>query len=1831
MANEQSSQQAPEPAPPNLHAESTCDYAADAAAAELVRILDQYLADLKTGQAPSREELIARHPAQASQLEACLAGLEFIHGAESAAPGRAQRLGDFRILREVGRGGMGAVFEAEQISLGRRVALKVLRFGGFSDADALERFKREAETVAKLHHTNIVPIFAVGSERSVNYYAMQFIDGRSLAEVLAERKGPLPADRVADWGLQAADALAHAHQRGVIHRDVKPSNLLLDGEKRLWLTDFGLARRLDDVTLSMTGALLGTPRYMSPEQAVASKRRVDHRSDLFSLGATLYELLTGKPAFPGDTPHDVIQCILTCEPTPIRELASGVPRDLETIVMKCLAKEPDQRYSAAHELAADLRAFLDGRPIRARRASPLELATRWFKAQQRSFQLMATAAAATLAVTLVSVFGWSAYDAWRQGAIQLSTPTPPLVAEILDESDFVQRRETVPTQQAVALPSGAYRVRAAAEGLLSQTFEVELPRASEVGYSLDLRDTLLASFDVNRILTFADLGKERLSIVEAGNAGISLYGEMPPPIRPDQPPFKDLPGFRWPWNPSTEANSGFGLFDLRPWFARRGFDLNGDGAKDLVCAARHQAWLLAISGSDGKLLWFAPRGQDLQAAPQNRWPMTVTSAVLGECIVDHDCDGDGVPDVIATLADAGPSAVYLAGDQLAARLWVEALSGKSGQTLWKYELPQNWFELPAGEEVPYDCRWFAYGSSGSSMRGGGFARMGRHVYRQPGQVERLGPHVYRPDAAQIVSIAGRKLLAVVAGTHLALVDPATGRETESPLDLGVRPGRSPRIGDVDGDGAPDLVILVQRPGTPGAGPPPAKIVVYSLARRRTLWTKDLQAHWPAHEAWTIDPPQWPLVADLDGDGKCEIVVPHGSSRSGNSYFSGGPGAPWGSILALDGSSGNELWSRRLVSMDQQIDHFAAGPDIDRDGWRELYAATLSGQDERLYVDALSGQSGQILWTAHHALPPSNNSSRDFLLTPPKWWNAGPDGWPQLVVQAVAGNDARRQSLVCLFSAATGQLMHHGAGITDVEPLDFDRDGAEDLVVFDALPPGNMRDFGGQLHIVRGVPAEPWRRLGTPGEPAADFDGDAVVDLVQSLPDGTVQAHSGRTGKLLWRSQPARAIGQVGLAVAGHDLDGDGTDELVAWAPAAGPRRKAYPFHAISGRTGQVLWNATQFDVENMSRVLGTSVADLDADGQPEIIWLAASDHDYPARDSWSSHDFQLRVVVTSGRTGALRWSQPLSPAFGIGTAIAPQVQLDAERVTPTVADLDRDGTADVVLPAIAKDGSNIESRALSGKDGRLLWSRFFPPNPHSSPASMSRWVAPVVADVSPNGSRQAVFVELGPPDPGTVNAQAVLRVIGVDAASGAIQWNWGSTAWAGSWSISSTLPPEGETLRPVVARSGGGGHHLAVFIPGSNSEIAVFNGQGNVQRRSMGHQSSVSKLWVCDVDRDGADELLFLDKSSLVVTRADRLDAPLWTRDTKSAGGVRIIDVLSGHSRRAEARDALSPTIALLESTTDNSVVGLDAATGNVRWRCPGPIPRAEDGGFLMLSQLAVLGSTAAETPLVYYAYSLVSRCRRAAFAEAAPEIEMDPAVAIGRQPRGDLAALPVFAPGKTDPRWQRNLPWVPQPLVWEKSVSYFAWATFYSTLLVVIPGAYALRLAWLRQFGLRMLLALPIVAGLFLTGALTTGPADNDFSNLFRKLSMGVVFAPVVIGVVLLGWWLAKGHWRRAALWLGITFVFSLLAAAVALVQHTRFNPLAAGESYDWTGWYLIWFPSAYLTAWLAIITLPLWRLGSWLWKWRSSRPMPGGVPPAGAPTLAAAPAKPASDQRSR
>ena len=293
-------------------------------------------------------------------------------------------LGDFRLGREIGRGGIGVVYEARQISLGRRVAVKVLPPASLLDPRQLRRFEIEAQAAAALQHPNIVPVFAYGTERGVAYFAMRLIDGRNLAEIVREfrdRQGSgLAARDVAEFGRQAAEALDYAHRNDVLHRDIKPSNFLVDAYQRLWIADFGLARIRGDSDLTASGDVLGTLRYLSPEQAKGRREAVDGRSDIYGLGTTLYELLTLRPVYEGDDRAELLIKIVSDEPRFSRKLDAAVPRDLKTIVLKALAKDPAERYATAGELAADLTFFLADQPIRARPPTLVSRVTKWASA-----------------------------------------------------------------------------------------------------------------------------------------------------------------------------------------------------------------------------------------------------------------------------------------------------------------------------------------------------------------------------------------------------------------------------------------------------------------------------------------------------------------------------------------------------------------------------------------------------------------------------------------------------------------------------------------------------------------------------------------------------------------------------------------------------------------------------------------------------------------------------------------------------------------------------------------------------------------------------------------------------------------------------------------------------------------------------------------------------------------------------------------------------------------------------------------------------------------------------------------------------------------------------------------------------------------------------------------------------------------------------------------------------------------------------------------------------------------------------------------------------------
>lgn len=449
----------------------------------------EFTARQRQGECPTIKEYVERYPELEEDIRLLFPTIVTLErqkvsrqrtaeGSVLLAGRELKQLGDFRIVRELGRGGMGIVYEAEQQSLARRVAIKVLPRQSLVDSKQLGRFQREAHTAAGLHHTNIVPVFGVGEEGGYHFIVMQLIAGIGLDKVLAQfaespsadsteadglateaRSGP--AKRTADaataastlvsrastpdseeretstdtevpdaavrdkglpngvsdpmqvgptsWrsvariGIQVADALNYAHERGVLHRDVKPSNLIVDQQGIVWVTDFGLAKAMESDSVSRTGDVVGTLQYMAPEQLQGN---TDARSDIYSLGLTLYEALALRPAYKAPDPSSLMRKISQESPRRLASVAPGIPRDLETIVMKAVSREPAHRYQSAGELAEDLRLLLEDRPIRARRVSSVEHLWRWCRRNRVVAGLAATALVLLVLVAVVASVGY---------------------------------------------------------------------------------------------------------------------------------------------------------------------------------------------------------------------------------------------------------------------------------------------------------------------------------------------------------------------------------------------------------------------------------------------------------------------------------------------------------------------------------------------------------------------------------------------------------------------------------------------------------------------------------------------------------------------------------------------------------------------------------------------------------------------------------------------------------------------------------------------------------------------------------------------------------------------------------------------------------------------------------------------------------------------------------------------------------------------------------------------------------------------------------------------------------------------------------------------------------------------------------------------------------------------------------------------------------------------------------------------------------------------------------------------------------------------------------
>jgi len=1706
---------------------------------QVIEVLDGYLADLQAGKKMDRRQLLEAHPELAAQLEPCLAGLEFIQRATQAADQPAQ-LGDFRILREVGRGGMGVVYEAEQMSLKRRVALKVLRFGAAPDTEALRRFQREAETVARLHHTNIVPIFAVGCEHQVHFYAMQFIEGQSLADRLKRDTACEPRE-VARWGLQAAEALAYAHERGVVHRDIKPSNLMLDPQNIVWLTDFGLAKRTDEVALTMSGALLGTPRYMSPEQASELKQPIDHRTDIYSLGATLYELATGKPVFNATTPHGVIAQILNQEPAPPRQLRGDVPRDLETIILKCLAKEPQRRYVSAHELADDLRAMLDGRAIRARRTTIVEKAVRWARKQRRSTHVAGVAAAASLLAMTGLIFLWTWYASARLA--HLSIQGPPLKAEVLDRQGTLVARFTAPTEEAQALLPAAYDVRFSAAGRLSETYRYDADWGEHDRFHAKLDDRKLWEIgNTQAVYEMVNLeGRDDLLLFEATGE----FGNNHVARRIDGGTGSTL----WQFNPSApdvvlpiedrrfllQSSNHFPRAGTPPALVRPLRDLDGDGVPDLIIGSRRWAGLLALSGKSGKLLWYQ------QAQPI--LPMNVTpEQILQRHVPDgHFTIGkpvfaeiDGEPVVLAAfgfneeLISLKDAPFVRVGKQKC----VEAVAARSGKRLWRQPLPVD--------DGPIDTTF----------------------------------------AAQTIKSAGREMVVLSVGPKVFECELKTGGEFRPCPDLlqGLAPSQTLRFVDRDRDGQADSVF--------------ADAALADLKSGALLWHWQLGQRLDSSDGYgvTSEPP---LLVDLDNDGTPEVFLLRRRESSANpervwSFFAPRERAEARTTEAmlLDLVSGKPRWMRTLKTSQLPGERFIAGNDLDGDGVRDIYLATMpvlrKGQSwqRSIFVDALSGKDGRSLWTAQFPLPGyASPWERVGLLAPLVRGAIGIDGQPELIVTYWRGSsgDSNDEATSLVLAGGSGQLQHLLSGFGVPTSGDLNGDGIIDLLGYWT----NFRPHqtaSGSLTALRGLPPRAWGRLGSlHGAASADLDGDRIHDLVVPNRGGT-QALSGRNGETLWQSTSAG----VALVVQNSDgdLNGDAVPDVLFVESNDFGR-----LQCLSGKTGERLWTANSLPstggristVNNQAPLLRCQT--VERGQQPDVFAIfQVQDAEQREQRFWLSR--------FSGRDGRTLWQQPLHD--GEFTSSNPC------QIEPAFGELDGDGVLDVVTwvmtpkfafkqnagreenkdtgatKAVLKESPGFNLRAFSGRDGRLLWHiPMFAEQSFNTPRiSQAQLPPPLLTDLDGDGIADVVVtnIVIKHHEPNQVEKHA--EVMALSGRDGTVLWNWSgddanSLDWPGQWTLA----------QPKLARLGKD-RVICVSIHDQEKAVAeqmktgrqlvLLDVHGKVRHAIDVHWTtspgSRAPIWICDGEGDGRDELLFmtcdnvLHAATLISGDDKLLHKQIWQRPLLASQEVRAVQ--SANNNR--------PAALVLATTEEAS--GMNPVTGSMLWQCETPV-------------LRLLADNLAEPPFIVGQDAGMIQCRR-----ALPTTPNGKHLAPARRPL-------VLAATGNDPRLFRPLPWgkeggaLVHPVIAFLSPPAALAALVVPFLLLRWTMRGSTRRRWLVACGSAALV------GAYYIGISSwfTDRGDLEVARFFpvTLLLFGILGLPVVV----LGWsmWQAgrTRNWRTlAALALGVLADGAILAG---LALHLDNQQWIAGEVYTWADWYWITGPAIYVAAILYFMAMPI------------------------------------------
>jgi len=1036
--------------------------------------------------------------------------------------GAVKEFGQYEILGEIARGAMSVVYRVRQRGLDRVVALKVLQGGASASPEQLQRFMQEAHAAARIQHPNIVPIHDFGVQNGQHYFTMDYIAGESLAERLA--KGPIPPREALEIARQAADALQYAHEHNVVHRDIKPGNILLDKTGRVKVTDFGVAKEMDhtEMHLTATGQMIGTPQYMSPEQASGRSAHVDQRSDIFSLGVTLYEMLTGRPAFLAESMMQMLHKVCHEDPVPPQRINPRVHRDAATICLKAMEKELPNRYQTARAMVHDIEHFLAGEPIEAKTAGP-------WRRHARKLRRFVPLIAGNLILAGLAVAGIRYYLQSRPCRVELDIAHR--------EFDVTLDGQAVPADQfgtTLTIPAGKHHVRVEAEPEFdpkefdftvkpaeSQTFRVDLKRRlgrlivtadppdagitilGEDGYRLPLRgpraEQELPTGQYTVLVYRDNYLAHDLDVVIEPRATNSCRVTLPPVGVWAAPTAASIQSV-----PVVADVDGSGLPEA----------VVGDNAGNVYCVAARSGvmkWVhqvddavqapVTVAGSNvfvattaGKLYCLA--GDD--GHETWRKPFEAAGPVFGAIIL-RAIAGDSTPDAIIA---GGEGAVYAVSGATGTGLWTNTVDGRIESCVALGRVGTNEFVL--------------VGSSSGTLAAFGLRR-GELLWTVATDTPLLLPPRFEELAGQPCVLLPtptapgdeRTVTAVSLTDHKV-----TGVSAEFPRRL-----------DLAGTGQPQTIVVTEDGTT-----------CYDATGTNQLWRSD----YLAIGAYT---------ADLDGDGTLDLV------------FNNGPDE----IVALSGRDGTVIGR---IMLDAPTGRGFTLDDVEGDGSPDIVVGVAQ------YLRCFSLAGGRKCWSGRSAgyfdapfaavagrFVTKDNAGEiacyDPQLSAPVWRvSTSPQPAPYFGVAAgdgvVVDADANSR-LVRAFSVTTGQLLWQARLNAETTTIGAPAIGEGLAVVSDGI--ASVRAFA----LTNGTPR--WA-VRLPGVTTAPTIGGGRV-IVTGMNDlyAAVTCLSVTNGQTLWRTGFSDPVPTPPVLV---DINGDGIPDVLALCDNG-------IIYALDGRDGATLW------------------------------------------------------------------------------------------------------------------------------------------------------------------------------------------------------------------------------------------------------------------------------------------------------------------------------------------------------------------------------------------------------------------------------------------------------------------------------------------------------------------------------------------------------------------------------------------------------------------------------------------------------------------------------------